>query len=55
MTILYILASLALLSGFLGFKEVARITKETDFQVWQAKMSMEDLEESIQTFKIYFK
>lgn len=55
MTIILTLLALACLSGFLGFREVARITKETDFQVWQAKMSMEDLEESIQTFKIYFK
>jgi len=55
MTIILCLIPLACLSGFLGFKEVARITKETDFQVWQAKMSMEDLEESIINFKTYFK
>ena len=35
MTILYILAALACLSGFLAWRDIAKQKKESDFLIWQ--------------------
>jgi len=55
MTAIYLLTFCLGVSGFLAWRDITRINKEADFEMWQAQASISDLKESIQTLKIYFK